>query len=176
MKQAEKEAFMNWYLPTNDNGRGIFNFQEQMYKCCKLAVEILRKGCFIYRDLINNVASNDPFQRITIATETAVLSVYNDLVRATDNGQVSLLLLLDRNAAFDTVDHSILLPVLSHRFSVVDTAFNWFQSYLSGRTQSFVYAGQQTSSFPVYCSVPQGSVLGPQEIITYTEDITGVLS
>lgn len=110
------------------------------------------------------------------STESAVLSVHNDLVRSIDNGQVSLLVLLDLSAAFDTVDHSILLSVLSNRFSVVDTAFNWFQSYLSGRTQSFVYAGQQTSNFPVNCSVPQGSVLGPLEFIAYTEDITDVLT
>ena len=60
---------------------------------------------------------------------------------------------------------------------MVDTAFNWFQSYLSGRTQSFIYAGQQTSNFPVNCSVPQGSVyIGPLEFIAYTEDITDVLN
>jgi len=41
---------------------------------------------------------------------------------------------------FDSVDHSILLSVLSSRFSVVNTAFSWFQSYLSDRSQSFVYA------------------------------------
>jgi len=109
------------------------------------------------------------------STETAVLSVHNDLVRAIDIGQVSLLVLLDLSAAFDTVDHSILLKVLSDRFSVVESAFNWFQSYLSGRTQSFIFAGQQTSSFPVNCSVPQGSVLGPLEFTAYTEDITMVI-
>ena len=110
------------------------------------------------------------------STETAVLSVHNDLAVAIDRGQVSLLVLLDLSAAFDTVDHAILLSVLSNRFSVVDTAFSWFQSYLSDRTQSFVYAGQQTLQFPVLCSVPQGSVLGPVEFIAYTEDIKDLLT
>ena len=101
------------------------------------------------------------------------MSVHNDLlVRAIDIGQVSLLVLLNLSAAFDTVDHSILLKVLSNRFSVVESAFNWFQSYLSGCTQSFIFAGQQTSSFPVDCSVPQGSVPGPLECTAYTEGIT----
>ena len=109
------------------------------------------------------------------STETAVLAVHNELVRAIDKGHVSLLVLLDLSAAFDTVDHSVLLSILSSRFSVIDTVFRWFKSYLSDRTQSFIYAGQQTPSFPVYCSVPQGSVLGPVEFTAYTEDITELL-
>jgi Reverse transcriptase (RNA-dependent DNA polymerase) len=56
--------------------------------------------------------------------ETAVLSVHTDLLRAIDKGQVSSLVLLNLSTVFDTVDHSILLSVLSNRFSVVDTAFN----------------------------------------------------
>jgi len=46
------------------------------------------------------------------------------------------------------------------------------RSYLSDRTQSFLYNGHQTESFPINCSVPQGSVLGPVEFAAYTKDIT----
>ena len=77
------------------------------------------------------------------------------------NNQVSILVLLDLSAAFDTVDHNILLSVLQYRFGVTDVALDWFRSYLGDRTQSFLYNGHQTESFPVNCSVPQGSVLGP---------------
>ena len=81
------------------------------------------------------------------STETAVLSVHNDLVRAVDDCSVSQLVLLDLSAAFDTVDHQVLLCVLSDRFGISVTALNWFESYLSDRTQSFVYTGHTTAYF-----------------------------
>jgi len=83
--------------------------------------------------------------------------------------------LLDLSAAFDTVDQQILLSVLSSRFSVTSTALSWFQSYLSNRTQTFHFAGSQSPAFPVDCSVPQGSVLGPLSFSAYTEDVVDLL-
>jgi len=78
----------------------------------------------------------------------------NDLVHSIDNGQLSLLVLLDLSAVFDTVDHNILLTLLSNRFCVDGTALNWFQSYLSGRSQTFIYDGNQMTSFwPTVLSV-----------------------
>jgi len=52
------------------------------------------------------------------STKTALLSVHNDLVRSIDNGKVSLLVLLDLSAAFDTVDHQLLLSVLANGFPI----------------------------------------------------------
>ena len=54
-------------------------------------------------------------------------------------------------------------------------AFNWFKSCLSDRTQTFVYACVRSSNFPVECSIPQGSVLGPRCFIAYTEDVVDLL-
>ena len=52
------------------------------------------------------------------STETAVLSVHNDLVRAVDDNQVTILVMLDLSAVFDTVDQNVLLSMLSSRFNV----------------------------------------------------------
>ena len=106
------------------------------------------------------------------STDTALLSVHNDLVRSIDNGKVSLLVLLDLSAAFDNVDHQFLSSVLANRFSVDSTALSWFESYLTDGTKTFTYKGEQTSSFPVDCSVPQGSVLGPRCFLSYIPRIS----
>jgi len=77
-----------------------------------------------------------------------------------------------------TVNYQILLSVqtvLADRFSIDSAALIWFRSYLTDRIQTFVYTAGQMPNFPVECSVPQGSVLGPCSIISYTEDLADVL-
>ena len=134
----------------------------------------------VVRRFTNHVANfnlfpvNQSAYRPFHSTETAVLSVHDRIVRSIDNNQVSALVLLDLSAAFDTVDHEILLSVLSGRFGISGTALDWFRSYLNGRTQTFTFAGNQTISYSLDCSVPQGSVLGPVKFIGYTEDIVEV--
>ena len=61
------------------------------------------------------------------STETALLKVMNDILTDCDSGNVSLLNLLDLSAAFDTIDHSILLR-LEITFGVSGTALEWFKS------------------------------------------------
>ena len=72
------------------------------------------------------------------STETALTCVHNDVLRAIDDSQCVILVLLDLPAAFDTVDHSILLNRLNHCFGIRGKALTWFQSYLPHRSQ-FVY-------------------------------------
>ena len=69
------------------------------------------------------------------STETALVKVQNDILCAVDSNKSTVLLLLDLSAAFDTVDHSILLSRLSHRFGVKGRVIAWIASYLKDRGQ-----------------------------------------
>ena len=93
------------------------------------------------------------------STETALVSVQNDILCAIDNNESVILLLLDLSAAFDTVDHSILLSRLHERFGVKGTAAAWFESYLTSRTQFVRVNDCRSTQRSLECGVPQGSFL-----------------
>ena len=105
------------------------------------------------------------------STETAVLKVYNDLLLAADSGQVSALCLLDLTAAFDTVDHDLLILRLERQFGLRGVVLQWFRSYLSDRSFRVVLGSNSSFVVHLLCSVPQGSVLGPRMFIMYTADL-----
>ena len=69
------------------------------------------------------------------STETATIKVMSDAYQAADAGLVTLLGLLDLSAAFDTVDHQILLKRLIHEYGITGRVIEWIQSYLTGCTQ-----------------------------------------
>jgi hypothetical protein len=58
------------------------------------------------------------------STETAVLQVLSDILQAVDHGDVAALVLLDLSAAFDTVDHEILLQCLQRTYGIVNDSLN----------------------------------------------------
>ena len=91
------------------------------------------------------------------STKTALLRVINDLLQASDSGHVSILSLLVLSAAFDTIDHDILIRRLHTTFGCSGTVLDWFTSYLSFRTQS-VLVGHTSTPSALKCGVPQGSV------------------
>ena len=69
------------------------------------------------------------------STETALLSVYNDVMFNIDRGNGTLLVLLDLSAAFNTIDHQILLHILEHSLGITNSALALMKSYLDGRQQ-----------------------------------------
>ena len=115
-------------------------------------------------DFLHNNNLFETFQsgfRAHHSTETALVKVTNDILIAMNDGLLSVLVLLDLSAAFDTIDHHILLKRLEHLVGIKGAALGWFKSYLSDRSQ-FVNVNSTSSLHEkVKYGVPQGSVLGP---------------
>jgi len=123
----------------------------------------------------NNI--HEPFQsayRQGHSTETALLRVHNDVIRAIGEQKVMLLVLLDLSAAFDTVNHQSLLTALQE-LGVSEVALQWLQSYLTCRKQVINVKGTYSKGKEVTCGVPQGSVLGPILFNIYTSSLGRLL-
>ncbi len=99
--------------------------------------------------------------RVNHSTETALVRVVNDLKISSDNHKVTVLVLLDLSAAFDTVDHGIPLKRLEHCLGLRGTVLNWLSSYLTGRSFSVAVGNSESDVVSVPYGVPQGSILGP---------------
>jgi len=85
------------------------------------------------------------------STETAVLRVLSDILQAVDCGDSAALILLDLSAAFDTVDHSILLQRLQMSFGISENAHRWFQYTCLAAASTFA-ADLLGRLLPIWCA------------------------
>ena len=87
----------------------------------------------------------------------------------------AILLMLDLSAAFDTIDHDILLSRLCNVYGITGNALDWFRSYLTGRIQRVVIEDSVSVDQELDFGVPQGSVLGPRIYCMYTKPVSDII-
>ena len=87
-----------------------------------------------------------------------------------------VILIIDLSAAFDTVDHSVLLNILQHKFHITGSALSWFKSFLSGRTQRVKIGHSFSSALTLLYGVPQDSILGPLLFNLYCSSLSDAFS
>ena len=128
-----------------------------------------------YKDANNLREKVQSAYRSNHSTETATLKIYSDLLMAADRGECSILVLLDLSAAFDTVNHKILLQRLHDQFGIEGQAHKWITSYLHNRCQRVMTDNLLSSEAFLSLNVPQGSILGPGEYSDFTEPVGRVI-
>ena len=112
--------------------------------------------------LLNNhlLDSRQSAYRPHHSVETLLVNLSSDILLNMDSGKITAVLLLDLSSAFDTVNHEILINMLSS-LGVRDQALMWFKSYLTCRSQIVCVNGCKSELIPLTHGVPQGSVGGP---------------
>jgi hypothetical protein len=139
----------------------------------------------VERHAVNNISKyltvnnlGEPLQsayKPAHSTETALLKVKNDIMEYLSQRKGVFLALLDLSAAFDTVNHHIMLSRLSNEFGIQGTVLNWISSYLSERTTSVCISGAFSERLELKYGLPQGSIVGPQQFTIYTTAIGRIL-
>ena len=92
--------------------------------------------------------------------ETAILKISNDILWAFEKKSITALVAIDLSAAFDTVDHDILLQILNAKYGIAGQALKWFDNYLSERSFKVVIGDKYSKPHGLTVSVPQGSCAG----------------
>ena len=98
--------------------------------------------------------------RENCSCKTTLIKIVNDILWCMENQHVSMLVALDVSAAFNMVDHDILLSVLNKKFGVTGNVYNWFDAYLTSRGCKVNIRNSYSEENLPYC-VSQGSVAGP---------------
>jgi len=142
----------------------------------KILERIIHTRLTKHTDTFPSVTSFQSAYRHLHSTETALIRIQNDLLSASNEQKVTALVLLDLSAAFDTIDHQILITRLSSFYGITGSALNLLSSYLLNRTQSVCIGSSATPSSLLFTGVPQGSVLGPLLFTLYTSPLSHIFN
>lgn len=112
--------------------------------------------------------------RLHHGVESALLKVHDDIIGALDRREAVMLIFLDLSAAFDTIDHDLLLRRLHDDFGIRGQCLAWLQSYVRARCQVVRIGGVLSADATLNFGVPQGSVLGPILFILYTKPMASI--
>ena len=159
----------------------------------KLIEKVVKDQMDEYLSNFNLFSKFQSAYRSNYSTETALVRVYNDIMRSLDKKRDVILCLADFSAAFETVDHDILLNRLQYRFGFTGTALEWFCSYLVNRRQYVSISStnspasksksskceskssHDSSHYTPICGVPQGTTLGPILFTLYVSPLEDIL-
>lgn len=109
------------------------------------------------------------------SVETAMMKMYSDLLDTADKRYVSIVVMIDLSAAFDTIDVPILLKILHADFLIQGIPLKWIELYLTNRTVKVVIERSASDTEPLRFGVPQGSCAGPVLFTLYIAALNKVV-
>ena len=126
-------------------------------------------------ECINKFSTQNSAYKKHHSTETLLLKIHSDLMNNMDKQKVTLLVLLDLSAAFDTVSLDILSQIFKYRFNIQGGVLSWFQTYLSDRKQRVMINNTISEMYSLKYGVPQGSCAGPVAFLGYLSSMYDIV-
>ena len=136
----------------------------------------------VYSRLVEHLSANKLLSKSQSAyrskhsTETLLLRLSNDILSSLDKGNATILVSLDISAAFDTVNHQMLIDRYKQYFGLDGEALQWMVSYLSERQQTVRIGSTESSFQPLETGFAQGSVLGGPKYNMFTTPLDDLVS
>ena len=132
----------------------------------KLIEHVVAKQLIRYTETTNQMETYQSAYREHFSTETALLRVKSGILEAINKKESMCLIMLNLSAAFDSLEHSLILTHHKYHFGITDTCLEWFEDYLTGRNQREVVTDSdgvhaKSTKRALRQGIPQGSVLGP---------------
>ena len=142
----------------------------------KVVEKCMLKQFIGYCNANNLIPQYQSAYRANHSCETSLLRLLNDALWNMENGKATILTAMDLSAAFDMVDHDILLNILCDWFGFTGTALNWFNNYLRPCSCMATVQKARSSERDLTFSVPQGSCAGPVLFLAYTSTFPQVIN
>ena len=165
LKKSGLETTLNNYRPVSN-----------LSFISKIAEKIVVSQLNTYLSNHNLHSNHQSAYKQCFSTETALCALTNHLLWSLEQGRATTIVALDLSAAFDTVDHDILITVLNSCFGISHDALDWFSSYLKDRRLCVRIRNSNSDNKCFNFSVPQGSCLGPVLFNLYCSTITECIS
>ena len=140
----------------------------------KILEKIVFKQISEYIESNNILHRSHHGSRALHSTSTALIEMYTHWIDVLENGDAAGIMMLDLSAAFDLVDHSLLLQKLEV-MGFTEESIAWLKSYLTDRSQCIHLDGQFSELLPIITGVPQCSVLGALLYILFVNELPEVV-